>query len=224
MAQTKVSLIYRALLSHTPKSKIRIIDTKMITKVAKTFGFEPKIVRQGLVRGKYILPIHFDGIYYLLDPDEFSTKFLKNRSLEIVASACTYAMGENWYYGLSSALYLNGQINQSPSEFIIITNRRQQTAFSFCETNFKIRRSSTKDYLFGIEKNGELRYSSLERTLTDYLYFDIKQSKQKYAIRICKDILQSSPNVTKKLKHKLIRIYPKPYNIAVLRAVQQVCG
>jgi hypothetical protein len=133
-------------------------------------------------------------------------------------------MGKNWYYGLSSALYLNARINQSPSEFTIITNRRQQTAFTFCATNFKIRRSGTKNYLFGIEKNEELRYSSLERTLTDYLYFDIKQSKQENAIRLCKDILHSSPDVSKKLERKLIRLYPKPYDIAVLRAIQKVCS
>ncbi len=224
MAETRLSVVYRALLSSMPQAQIRIVDTRAIADIARALGFQPAIIRQGLVKGHYLLPVHFDGIYYLLDPDELNTKFLRNRSIEIVAAACAHVFGKNWYYGLNSALYLNGLINQSPREFIILTDQTQQAAFLFGGDSFQIRRSAVKDYSIEVEEKGWVRFSSPARTLTDYLYFNIKLGKQDYAIRMAKDILHNSPDIAQKLNRDLIGLYPSPYNMAIGYAADQVRG
>ncbi len=224
MAETRLSLAYRALLASMPSTRIRIVDSDAIAKVAEALGFRPAIIRQGLVRGHYLLPVHFDGVYYLLDPDERSTKFLRNSSLGIMAAACAHALGKRWYFGLHSALYLNGRINQSPREFIIITDRRQRTSFTFKGNGFKIRRSSIKDYSLEIEEKGGVRFSSPARTLTDCLYFNIKEGKRRYAIGMAKDLLNSSPGTSKKLIRDLASLYPSPYDVGIQNAVEAARG
>ncbi|MCL6088682.1 MAG: hypothetical protein M1530_00775 [Candidatus Marsarchaeota archaeon] len=224
MAETRLSLAYRALLASMPTTQVKIVDSDAIAKVAKALGFKPAVIRQGLVRGHYLLPVHFDGVYYLLDPDELGTKFLRNRSYEIMAAACTHALGKRWYFGINSALYLNGKINQSPREFIIITDKHQQTTFSFEGNAFRIRRSSVKDYSLEIEEKMGVRFSSPARTLTDYLYFNIKGGKTSYAIRMAKDILHSTPDISKKLIRDLIGLYPAPYNKAIGNAAEAARG
>lgn len=224
MAETRLSLAYRSLLASMPATQVKIVDSEAIAKVAKALGFKPAVIRQGLVRGHYLLPVHFDGVYYLLDPDELSTKFLRNRSYEIMAAACTHALGTNWYYGLNSALYLNGKINQSPREFIIITDKHQQAAFSFEGNAFRIRRSGIKDYSLEIEEKRGARFSSPARTLTDYIYFNIRGGKTEYAIRFAKDMLHSTHDISKKLVRDLTGLYPSPYNKAIGKAAEAARG
>ena len=224
MAETKLSLAYRALIAAHAPAQIRIVDTKAIAATAAALGFNPAIIRHGLVKGGYLLPVHFNGIYYLLDPDEFSTRFLKKRSFEIVAAACSHVFKKNWYFGLNSATYLSGRINQSPREFVIITDQHPPAAFKFEGNEFRIRQSSIKDYSLEIEEKGLIRFSAPARTITDTLYFNIREGKQDYAIHAAKELLASSPESKGQLNRDLIGLYPRPFNLAIGYAADQVCG
>ena len=224
MAETNLSLAYRALISRFASAKVKIVNSGTVCSIACPLGFDPDVIRSGLVRGGYLLPVHFDGIYYLLEPDELGAKFLKHRSIEIVAAACNHALGRRWYYGLGSALYLNGMTQQSPSEFIIITDRRLPATFSFQGNSFGIRRMSAKDYVLEIKESGELRFSSPARTLTDYLYSHIKGGKQDYAIEFARDLFHSKPEIKSRLVKQLAGIYPRPFHFAVAHAADRARG
>lgn len=219
MAETNVSLVYRALTVSLASSKDRIIDSHVVSTIAKSFGFKTNIILNSLVHGGYLLPIYFKGIYYLLDSDELNTKYLKKKSFELVAAACNHCFGKSWYYGLGSSLYLNGITNQSPKEFFIITNSHLPALFKFGGIRFRIRKLSTMDYSLEIKTRDLLRFSSPARTLTDYLYFYLKEGKQDYAVEVAHGIVHSFPKVEACLSKKLIGIYPSPYNLAVTYAV-----
>jgi len=224
MAETNLSLSYRALISSTASSKTKIVDSGAVSQIARSLGFNPVVILNGLVRGGYLLPVHFDGIYYRLEPDEMGTKFLKHRSLQIVAAACDHALGKRWYYGMGSALYLNGMAQQSPSELIIFTDRRQIGEFSFQGNTFRIRKFSAKDYAMQIIGKNGLRFSSPSRTFTDYLYFHIKGGKQDYAVKFARDMLHSRPEIKGKLNKQLMGIYPPPFHLAVAYATDRARG
>ncbi len=219
MAETNISLAYRALISSLASSDVKIVDSHAVSLIAKPLGFNPGVIRNGLVRGGYLLPVYFSGVYYLLDTDELSTRFLKIKSFEIVAAVCNHCLGKNWYYGLSSALYFGGAINQSPKEFFIISGSHFPASFKFGNNAFRIRKSSVKDYSLGIEERGLLRFSSPARTITDYLYFYSKEGKRDYAVEAARGILHSFPKAKIRLNKKLIGLYPPPYNLAVAYAV-----
>lgn len=213
MAETNLSLAYRALISSHASAKARVLDSSTVATVAKSFGFAPNIVLNGLVRGGYLIPVYFSGLYYLPDPDEHATRFLKRKSYEIVAAACSSRFGKNWYYGLGSALYLSGLAHQTPYEFHIITDRHAAALFEFGGNRFRIRKSSVNDYTTGVKERKLLRFSTPQRTITDYLYFYSRKGKQDYAIQTARDILQAFPKA--KIGKKLAGIYPPPYNLAV---------
>ena len=166
----------------------------------------------------------FSGIYYLLDPDELSTRFLKKHSFEIVAAACTHVFGKNWYYGLNCATYLSGRINQSPREFVIITDKHPPASFKFERNEFRIRRSYVSDYSWEIEEKGLVRFSTPPRTITDTLYFNIKEGKQDYAIHAAKELLDSFPESKGRINRDLVALYPRPFNLAIGYAADRVCG
>ncbi len=215
MAETNVSLAYRALVSSLASAEVRVLGSDAVASTAKKLGFAPKVILNGLVRGGYLRPACFKGVYYLLDPDELNTKFLKRKSFEIVAAACSHCFGRNWYYGMGSALYFGGMQKQAPREFIIITDRHLPASFEFRGNAFRIRKSAASDYSIGIKKQGLLRFSSPARAITDYLYFYVKEGKREYAIGVAKGMLSSFPDSKKGLNKKLIGIYPPPYHLAV---------
>ena len=222
MAETNVSLVYRALTSSLASSEVKIVDSHAVSAIAKSLGFKPNVVLNGLVRGGYLLPVYFSGVYYLLDSDELNTKYLKKKSFEIVAAACNHCFGKNWYYGLGSSLYLGGITGQSPKEFFIITDSHLPVLFEFGGIAFRIRKLSVKDYSLEIKEGGLLRFSSPARTLTDYLYFYLKEGKRDYAVEVASGIIHSFPKAKAHLNNKLISIYPSPYNLAVAYAADLV--
>jgi predicted transcriptional regulator of viral defense system len=222
MTETNLSLAYRALISSHASSKTRILDSSDVASVAKSFGFAPNVVLNGLVRGGYLVPVYFSGVYYLPDPDERDTKFLKRKSYEMVAAACLSRFGKNWYYGLGSALYIAGLTHQTPYEFFVITDRHDSASFEFGGNRFRIRKSSVNDYVTGVEERGLLRFSAPARTITDYLYFYSKEGRQDHAIRTARGILRAFPKA--RIGKRLIDIYPAPYNLAVAYCADAASG
>lgn len=224
MAETNVSLAYRALISSLASSGVKIVDSRAVSLIAKSLGFSPRVIQNGLVRSGCLLPVYFSGVYYLLDPDEFKTKFLKRKSFEIVAAACNHCFGKKWYYGLNSALYFGRTANQSPKEFFIISGSHLPASFEFGGDAFRIRKSSVEDYSLEVEAEGLLRFSSRARTIADYLYFYSKEGKRDYAVEVARGILHSFPKTKFRLNKKLIGIYPYPYNLAVAYAADLARG
>ncbi|MEW6329582.1 MAG: hypothetical protein AB1468_05730, partial [Candidatus Micrarchaeota archaeon] len=200
--------------------------SSQIKEAAKSLGFSQAVVLNGLVRGGYILPVYFKGLYYLLDADEKQTKYLKRKSFEIVADICDKKFDKNWYFGLSSALYFNGISHQTPLELFIITNSHSSASFEFSGTAFKIRRSSAKDFLTEVKERGPMRFSSPLRTITDYIYFYAKEGKTKYAVETVTSILNACPQARERLRNMLMlaKIYPKPYNLAISKYLRQASG
>lgn len=224
MAETNVSLVYRALTSSLAPNEAKIVDSQAVFAIAKSLGFKPNVILNCLVRGGYLLPVYFSGIYYLLDSDELNTKYLKKKSFEIVAAACNHCFGKSWYYGLGPSLYLAGIANQSPKEFVIITSHHLPALFEFIGNIFRIRKSSVKDYSLEVEEKDLLRFSSPARTIADYIYFYSKEGKRDYAVELACDILHSFPKAEAHLNRKLVSIYPAPYDRTVAYAIDLVRG
>jgi len=121
------------------------------------------------LRKTYFIRI-FRGFFYIKTPREI--KYGLGRSiLEIIATTLN-KMNLHWYFGLYSALKFNNATHEFFNINYIVSNSLYRSKIINISNNkFIFKRFKSDLFSFGIIENKEIKYSDLEKTILDLIYF-----------------------------------------------------
>src|SRR3989344_8702024 len=120
-SDTAAGKVYNTLVERNDK----IITTKDIKETAKLLKVDYSAAFVGLNRWAVLVPAVFKGVYYLKNREERDLGTIKEEPLSIVASACNLKLGENWYFGLATALQLSGLWDQQTLTSITVISKKR---------------------------------------------------------------------------------------------------
>lgn len=156
------------------KNKKKVCTSKDIFEIS---GEKSMKMLSNLINSNRIKPIKkFRGVYYVLDPDEREKKYLKEGNFAILCRCLNTVLGNQWYFGRISAIYLLGIINQPVSEYCVFNRKYSKSIESdmlgkviLIKTAAKMEIGITRKDYQGIPYN----VSSIERTVADYIYLHL---------------------------------------------------
>lgn len=182
----------------------KFITRKEIEKLARKLGKEYLDVVKYLLRKGYLVRI-FRGIFYVKSLEELKLGKIEKNFFEILSEGLKLKDVNNWYFGLETALRLN---NLTHEYFVLDTviNDKIFRAKPMKIGGHKIRFIKTKpNLIFGIKKKGATRFSDVEKTLLDFIYFG------KYSSLKEREIYNKIKDITSFCDKKKIMFYAKRY-------------
>ena len=174
--------------------KLRCVSSQEISTLCKAFGFSPANIRQVLLRKGMLAPLFFKGIYYVKNTSETLTKTLPSDPLFLSSLACNKKLDNDWYFGLHTALKLNGLAGvQTPVKTFIITKKQIIPGTRVMQgMEFVFSRIKSVPFDIGIIERDDLRYSDQIRTVLDFLHLGIKKKNTKYAEVVLETVLEKN--------------------------------
>ena len=117
----------------------------------------------------------FNDTFYVKSQEEVNSvsNDLKYSSMELISKALKFLDVENWYFGLYTALrYHDISFNNGVSDYLLFSNvATAKNKITVCSQEFKFIRLRPLFFKFGInEKDNEVKYSDLEKTVLDLMY------------------------------------------------------
>ncbi|NJE08383.1 hypothetical protein E3E31_07580 [Thermococcus sp. M39] len=147
----------------------KVITREELEKLASYFNEDVDYLVNYLIQYGYVIRI-LRGIYYVKTPVEFSTG--GSPSIYRLLSLGMSKITKNWYFGLFTALILNGLTHETYTTIFIINDRlARPRPIQVNGTPVRIIRSRRDIFDFGIVTRDSLRFSDLEKTLLDFFYF-----------------------------------------------------
>ncbi|RLI80890.1 hypothetical protein DRP04_07320 [Archaeoglobales archaeon] len=183
----------------------RVVTRKEMEKACERFGEDARRVINFMISYGYLIRI-LRGLYYVRTLEEFSTQ--KSITTLKLISMGMKKLGVSWYFGLNTALRLNGATH----EFFPVIHVLSDTIYrpKIVKINGEdVRFIKLKKELFGfgvVEKNG-MKYSDLEKTLLDMVYLSRYRSVPEE--RIVSVLREYKKEVKKKKFADYLRFYPK---------------
>jgi len=109
------------------------------------------------------------GLYYVKTLDEFSNK--KAIDAHRVISLGLEELGVNWYFGLNTALRMNGATHEySDTVFVVNDEIYRNKEIRIARSRVKFIKIAPRLTVFGVVAEDGVRYSDLEKTLLDMIY------------------------------------------------------
>ncbi|MHA1804154.1 MAG: hypothetical protein ACTSU4_06410 [Promethearchaeota archaeon] len=161
-----INRIYKRLLNENKK----FITSKDLISFSREFYYDYYNVIRYLLNCNYLLKI-FKGIFYVKSEEEIKQNKTKYSLLELVGKALELKGIKNWYFGLYTALILNGvMVKDEKKELYVMSDEIFRAkpinilnhVFKFIKLNYNLT-------TFGIIDN-IIRYSDLEKTILDFIY------------------------------------------------------
>jgi predicted transcriptional regulator of viral defense system len=147
-----------------------IVSSEDLEELAISAGHRPVRAINYLKSHGYIDGV-LKGTYYVRSPREVELGYTSRPSLEIVAMALETLGVERWYFGLETALKLNGLTHEYFDVTYVITDSIRTTrTVSALDLRLRCIRWKPALLSFGIQEKGALRFSDPERTLLDLAY------------------------------------------------------
>jgi len=147
----------------------KVITRGELEKLASYFNEDVDYLVNYLIQYGYVIRI-LRGLYYVKTPVEFSTG--GSPSIYGLLALGMSKITKNWYLGLFTALILNGLTHETYTTVFIINDRlARPRPIQVNGTPVRIIRSRRDIFNFGIVTRDPLRFSDLEKTLLDFLYF-----------------------------------------------------
>ncbi len=190
----------------------KVITKEELREACERFGenFE-YIVNYYISRG-YLIRI-LRGVYYVKTLEEY--KFGKTPDPMTLIAKAMNKLTLKWYFGLYTALRLNGTTYEYYSRIFLVTPviTRPRPVTILGE---RIQFIRLKEPLlgFGVVKRGEIQYSDLEKTLLDFIYLK-RYNKRLNANAVVREY------IAKAQKAKLVE-YSKAYPKSVQREVEAI--
>jgi len=184
----------------------KVITREELERLASYFNEDVDYLVNYLIQYGYVIRI-LRGLYYVKIPIEFSTG--GSPSIYKLLALGMNRITENWYFGLFTALVLiNGLTHEAYTTVFIINDRlARPRPIQVNGTPVRIIRSRRDIFDFGIITKDSLRFSDLEKTLLDFLYFaNYGTLPESLAWRIWKEYVGTAD--AKKLR-EYGRWYPK---------------
>ena len=190
----------------------RVITKEELKKVCERFGESSEYIVNYYISRGYLIRI-LRGVYYVKTLEEY--KFRKTPDpMSLIAKAMN-TLGLEWYFGLYTALRLNGATYEYYSRIFLVTpviTRPKPVEILGEKVQFVKLKVSLMG--FGVVKRGEIQYSDLEKTLLDFIYLK-RYNKRLNADAVVREYL------AKARKEKLIE-YSKAYPKSVQREVEAI--
>ena len=147
----------------------KIITREELERLASYFNEDVGYLVNYLIQYGYVIRI-LRGLYYVKTPIEFSTG--GSPSIYRLLTLGMNKITKNWYFGLFTALVLNGLTHETYTTVFIINDRlARPRPIQVNGTPVRVIKSRRDIFDFGIVTRESLRFSDLEKTLLDFLYF-----------------------------------------------------
>ncbi len=130
-----------------------------------------------------MLPL-FRGFYYVRSPEELRLNTERHDPLELFALAAQAKGIGEWYFGLDTAVRLNGLSHESLREESVIGRSLYRIhGVPIGSRRFIIHKWGPKLFEFGLYRRGAYRVSDPEKTVLDLAYLDFWRSKKGHPAR-----------------------------------------
>ncbi len=190
----------------------KVITRGELEEICKRFGKSLEYIVNYYISRGYLVRI-LRGVYYVKTLEEY--KFGKTPEPMALIAKAMNKLKLKWYFGLYTALRLNGATYEYYSRIFLITpviTRPRPVTVLGERVQFVKLKESLMD--FGVIKRGEIQYSDLEKTLLDFIYL------KRYNKRLNADAVVRE-YIAKARKEKLVK-YSKAYPKSVQREVEAI--
>jgi len=145
-------------------------------------------------------------LYYVKTLEEFKLK--KALNTYRIISLGMNKLKVNWYFGLYTALRLNGLTHEFFGEIFVLSNKiYRPKAIKILEERVRFIKLKNNLFGFGIIKRDEIRFSDPEKTILDLVYvFRYRGVPEE---RIISVIEYYGKNLKKDRLKKYLKFYPK---------------
>lgn len=149
-----------------------VVTSDEIHEAAKRLGKDPQNTVRHLRREGYLVPL-FKGYYYVRSPEELKLGDPRYNPLEFFALAANAKGIGTWYFGLHTALSLNGMTHEDRREETVISDDLYRiNGVKIGTKRFVVRKWTSDLTRFGITERGLIRYSDPAKTVLDFAYLD----------------------------------------------------
>lgn len=155
-----------------------VLTSREVADMAARVGIRPENALRHLRREGYLLPL-FRGYYYVRSPEEIRLGRKRLGSLELFSLAARKKGIGPWYFGLETALRLNGLTHEDRREETVVSaNLYRIGGVPIGGTRFVIHKWGPELFGFGIVRHGSYRFSDREKTVLDLAYLDFWRSRR----------------------------------------------
>jgi len=145
------------------------------------------------------------GLYYVKTLDEFANK--KTVDVHRVISLGMKELEVNWYFGLNTALRMNGATHEySDTVFVVNDEIYRNKEVRIAKSRVKFIKINPKLTGFGIVAEDGMRYSDLEKTLLDMIYLSKYRSVPEGKIAL--SVEEYAENTDRKKVSEYLKAYP----------------
>jgi predicted transcriptional regulator of viral defense system len=194
-----------------------LITTEELKNYCKELYFNYRILSNYLISRKYLVKV-LEGIYYVKTNEEIAQNKLNLPVSKLLAKALRLKNIHNWYYGLYTALKLNGIDYNHKDKFYYLINNRilKNRPIKILGKRYRFIRFQDTLFNFGII-NGKVKYSDLEKTILDLLYLWEYTHRNENRILIELSKLLEGTSLEKILDYS--QYYPKSNRIILKKAL-----
>jgi hypothetical protein len=149
-----------------------VLTSEALSSMARRIGARPEHALRHLRREGYLLPL-FRGYYYLRAPEELRLHTERHDPLDLFALAARAKGIGEWYFGLYTALRLNGMTHEDRREESVVSRSFYRIrGVPIGSRRFVIHKWRPELFGFGLERRGTYRVSDPEKTILDLAYLD----------------------------------------------------
>jgi hypothetical protein len=149
-----------------------VLTSEGISAMARRIGAKPEHALRHLRREGYLLPL-FRGYYYVRTPEELRLGTERHDPLELFALAARAKDIGEWYFGLDTALRLNGMTHEDRREETVVCRSFYRIrGVPIGSRRFVIHKWGPEVFGFGLDRRGVYRVSDPEKTVLDLAYLD----------------------------------------------------
>ncbi|MFX0049276.1 MAG: hypothetical protein ACFE8G_14125 [Candidatus Hermodarchaeota archaeon] len=184
-----------------------IITLEELKNYCKELYFNYKIISNYLISRKFLIKI-LDDIFYVKTTDEINQNKLKIPVSELLGKALELKNIDKWYFGLYTALKLNGIKFVHEDKYCYLINNRIliNRPIKVLGKKYRFLRFQDSLFNFGII-NGKIKYSDQEKTILDLLY--LWEYSQKTENRIINELSKLMDGSSKEKLVEYSEFYPK---------------
>jgi len=146
----------------------RVVLRDEVSDVCVKFGVDAANVINYMIRYGYFVRI-LRGVYYVKTLEEFKL----GRAVDVhrVVSLGMDRLGLEWYFGLYTALRLNGMTHEFHNTTFIINNRIfRPKEITIAGSKVKFIKLKERLFGFGVKEKDGLKFSDPEKTILDFIY------------------------------------------------------
>jgi len=150
------------------------VSLNRLRKVSKNLYYNYSTMIKYLISRGFLYKV-LNDVYYVRSQETLNSvnENLKYTSYELISKALNFIDVENWYFGLYTALRFHApSFKNNTGDYLIFSNTPViRNKFIVCEQEFQIIRLKPTLFNFGIlQKENEVKYSDLEKTILDLVY------------------------------------------------------